>query len=176
MRNTITRTFNSNVCTCAVYKDGKISVAKITIPYGFNTVESAENYIRRNVDLDGAKLAAVEHVEKVSRMYGMDEATFIENARIVDERSKDTRNCITKTVVANIGKLIYMDTNRKICEKQVSVDIKRNLDKQARELVPDGCIGITIEGISECTALYAMSEADFIKYARPMVDHQHYKA
>ena len=176
MRNTITRTFNRNICTCALYKDGKITEAKVTVPYGFNTPESAERFIRKNTDLDGAKLAAVDNIETVSDLFGMDETTFIEKAKIVDERSKDTRNCITKTVVGNIGTLIYMNAERKVCEKQVSVDIKRKLDKQAKELAPDGCIGITIENIKERTALYAMTEAEFIKYARPMKDHQHYKA
>lgn len=173
MRNTITRTFNKNVCTCVVYANGKTHESVVTIPVGFDTEESAERYIRKNVQLDG-KLAAVVSIEKVGALYGMDESDFIKLASIVDERSKDTRNCITKTVVGKVGTLVYMDSERNIHEMLVRVDSKRNLDKQARELAPDGCKGIDIEDIHDSSALYAIDEATFIKNARPMSDHQHY--
>ena len=173
MRNTITRTFNKNKCTCVIYADGKTHESVVTIPVGFDTEESAERYIRKNVQLDG-KLAAVVSIEKVGALYGMDESDFIKLAKIVDERSKDTRNCITKTVVGKVGTLVYMDSARKIHDMLVRIDSKRNLDKQARELAPEGCKGISIENIHESSALYVMDEATFIENARPMIDYQHY--
>lgn len=173
MRNTITRSFVKLSCDCIVYKDGKTVKEIVTIPYGYNTTDSAEKYIRKNVALDG-KLVMVESVSKVSALYGMDESEFIKLAKVVTERSKETRDCITKTVNGRVGTLVYMDEKRAILEKDVFIDPKRNLDKQARELAPKGCKGITIENIRDSEALYVLDERTFIENARPMSDHQHY--
>lgn len=173
MRNTITRSFVKLSCDCIVYKDGKTAKEVVIIPYGYNTTESAENYIRKKVALDG-KLVTVESVRKVSALYGMDESDFIKLAKVVTERSKETRDCITKTVIGRVGTLVYMDEKRAILEKDVFIDPKRNLDKQARELAPKGCKGITIENIRDSEALYVLDERTFIENARPMSDHQHY--
>ena len=175
MRDTITRTFVKNVCLCAVYTDGKLHNESVTIPYGYNSEESAEKYIRKNIQL-GGKLASVIVIEKSETLYGMPEADFISLAKIVDARSKETRDFVTKTVIGKIGTLVYMDSERNIKEMSVRVDSKRNLDKQARELAPNGCKGITIENVQDSEALYVMDEATFIANARPMIDHQHYKA
>ena len=95
MRNTITRSFVKLSCDCIVYKDGKTVKEIVTIPYGYNTTDSAEKYIRKNVALDG-KLVMVESVSKVSALYGMDESEFIKLAKVVTERSKETRDCINE--------------------------------------------------------------------------------
>lgn len=174
MRNTVTRSFSTNVCKAIIYKEGKLSDTEITIPTGFNATESAEKYIRKNVTLDG-KLVTVESVVTVSELYGMDESDFISKATLIDERSKDTRDCVTKTVKGNVGTLVYMTKNRKIHEMPVMIRSGEKLSKVAKEKAPQDCIGITIENIHDSVALYAMSISDFIKYARPMVDHQHYK-
>lgn len=173
MRNTITRTFVKNVCTCVVYANGKMSEQLVNVPADFNTDEKAEKYIRKNVALDG-KLAAVDKIEKVEQLRGMDESKFMQLAKVVDARSKDTRDCITKNVVAHFGMLVYMDKERKLHEQLVRVNDKRNLDKQARELAPNGCKGITIENVHEQAALYVMDEETFIANSKPMIDHQHY--
>lgn len=173
MRNTITRTFVKNVCTCVVYANGKMSEQLVTIPADFNTDEKAEKYIRKNVQLDG-KLASVDKIEKSEQLRGMDESVFMQLAKVVDARSKDTRDCITKNVTALFGTLVYMDKERKLHEQLVRVNGKRNLDKQARELAPNDCKGITIENVHEQSALYVMDESTFIENSKPMIDHQHY--
>lgn len=176
MRDTITRTFMKNVCLCAVYADGKIHNESVTIPYGYNSEESAEKYIRRNVQLNG-KLASVLSVEKSESLYGMSESDFVNLAKVVDARSKGTRDCVTKTVVGKAGTLVYMDKEYNVHrDKEVFVDPKRKIDVQAKAMSPVGCIGITIENIHDTEALYVMDEATFIANARPMIDHQHYKA
>lgn len=173
MRNTITRSFNKVAASALVYRDGKITEAVFSLPYLFNTVELAEKYIRKNVNVDG-KLVDVVFVEKVSALYGMDESDFIAHATRVDERSKETRGMISKTIVAFEGTLLYMDEQRKVKEMLVLVPKGAKLDKLARSLAPNGCKGITIENVHEVSALYVMSEEDFINHAREMVDHQHY--
>lgn len=173
MRNTITRTFVKNVCTCVIYANGKMSEQLVTIPADFNTDEKAEKYIRKNVQLDG-KLASVDKIKKSEQLRGMDESVFMQLAKVVDARSKDTRDCITKNVTALFGTLVYMDKERKLHEQLVRVNGKRNLDKQARELAPNDCKGITIENVHEQSALYVMDENTFIENSKPMSDHQHY--
>lgn len=174
MRNTITRTFNKNQASVLVYVDGKVTESVCLIPAGFNTVESAEKFIRKNVQLEG-KLVTVAKVDKVSTLYGMEEDDFIKYAKQVDERSKETRGLITKTVNGLMGELVYMDKDHAIKTIPVMVKKSDKLDKVAREKAPNGCFGITLENIKEVSTLYAMSESDFIKYAREMVDYQHYK-
>lgn len=173
MRNTITRSFVKNACTCIVYNDGKTHSEVLFVPFGYNTTDAAEKYIRKNMTIDG-KLVMVEGIEKTSTLFGMDESEFIKLAKVVPERSKETRDCITKTVIGKSGTLIYMDEKRTIHEKVVFVNARRDLDKQARELAPKGCKGITIENIHDTEALYVLDEATFIENARPMRDHQHY--
>lgn len=174
MRNTITRTFNKTLAKCLVYVDNSISERAVFIPYGFNTTELAERYIRKNVQLD-EKLVDVISVETVSTLYGMDESDFITLATVVDERSKETRGMISKTVQGYIGTLLYMNEQRKVCEKLVTFTKGEKLATVARENTPDGCKPIDIENIKETSALFVMSEEKFIANAREMTDHQHYK-
>lgn len=174
MRNTITRSFVKNACTCIVYKDGKTHDEIIVIPYGYNDTDSADKYIRRKVNIDG-KLVLVKSIEKTAALFGMDETQFIKLAKIVPERSKETRDFISKTVIGKVGTLVYMDKEYVVHrDKEVFVDVKRKLDVQAKDNAPDGCIGITIENIHDTEAIYVLDESTFIANARPMRDHQHY--
>ena len=173
MRNTITRSFNKVCASVLVYVDGKISEQKVNIPYLYNTVELAEKYIRKNVNLDG-KLVDVVSVEKVSTLYGMDEADFIKLAKPVDNRSKETRGMISKTVIGYVGTLLYMDEKRSVKEISVLIPKGAKLDKVAREVTPNGGKPITIENIKETETLFVMDEQTFIANAREMSDHQHY--
>lgn len=173
MRNTITRSFNNINAHILVYLGGAINEKTVLIPAMFSTVELAEKYIRKNVNVDG-KLVDVIKVEKVSALYGMDESAFIKKATLVTERSKDTRNMISKTVNGHIGTLLYMTSDRAIKECLVVIPKGAKLDKVAKENTPDGCKPITIENIKESSSLYVMSIEDFLANAKPMLDHQHY--
>ena len=75
-----------------------------------------------------------------------------------------------------MGTLLYMDSDRKVKEMPVYIPKGAKLDKLARSSAPEGCKGIDIINIKETETLYVMSSEDFIKYARPMKDHQHYYA
>lgn len=177
MRNTITRTIINNACTCTIYKDGKLSDAVIVIPCGYNTTDAAERYIRRNSLCEG-KLVEVSKVNKLSELYGMEETEFIKLAVAVTERTKETRNAITKTVITKRAKLVYMTADRKIDE--IIVNIPSNLGKREMSsfivnATPKGGKPIELSEAEEVSTLYALDEATFILNARPMVDHFHYK-
>lgn len=174
MRDTISRQFVKNACLCAVYNGKDIVDETVFIPYGFNNEKSAEKYIRNNNSVNG-KLVYVKSVEKVSALYGMSERDFVSKAKLVDARSKETRGFVSKTVKGYKGNLVYMDkATYQTGKKEVFFSENKKLDKLAKDMADDGTIGITIEDVEEVERLYVMPEADFITYARPMVDYQHY--
>ena len=173
MRNTITRQRVAIACTCAVYNDGKLSTEIVFLPQSVNTEKAAENTIRKH-NLVNGKLAAVVKFEKVSQLYGMDESKFLDLAKPIAERTKDTRDCITKTVSGLSGILVYLDKEYNVQYKPVMVKKGIDLDKQARQIAPQDCKGITIKDVKESEVLYALSEKEFFSNARPMRDYQHY--
>lgn len=175
MRNIISRTFNTNFVTCLAYDNSKVVSAIVSVPAGFNTSEQAERYIRKN-NLVSGKLISVEKIEKVSATYGMEESTFIANAKPFEERSKETRNLVTKNVSGLVGELLYMTENHTIERKTVAVPkaYEKKLDAFARIAAQDFGKGITVENVKTVTSLFGMTEQEFVKLARPMRDNLHF--
>ena len=177
MRNTITRSFTTISASCKTYENGKLIDTIITIPDCCTTVTAAEKYIRRNPSAFSGKLVEVIELHKDVTLYGMDESDFIRFAKPYEFRSKDTRNLITKTVRGYIGDYLYMDIlSRQLSTRKVSVpaDMSAKLDKYAKSIEQENEKAITIENIVPVESLYGMSESDFRKYGKKMVDHQHY--
>lgn len=177
MRNTITRTFSVSIATCKIYENGALLDSVIVLPDSCGNAVSAEKYIRKNPSLITGKLVDVMSVEKKTTLYGMDESDFLKYAKPYDQRNKETRNMITKTVKSFIGDYLYMSTDtRELCKREVSVpaDMAKKLDKYAKSIELDNEKSILIENLRPIEALYGMSESDFRKYGKKMVDHQHY--
>lgn len=177
MRNTITRTFTTCLATCKVYENGNLLDVMVTLPDFCNTTTAAEKYIRKNPSLISGKLVEVTKIDKQTTLYGMDESDFIKYANPYEQRGKETRNMITKTVKGYIGEYLYMSTGtHELCKRSVPVpaDMSKKLDKYAKSIELDNEKAITIENLKPIEALYAMSETDFRKYGKKMVDHQHF--
>ena len=177
MRNTITRTFSISLATCKVYENGALLDCIIPLPDSCSNTVAAEKYIRKNPSVISGKLVEVTELNKRTELYGMEESEFIAHAKPYEARSKDTRNLITKTVKGFIGEYLCMDSaTRRLATRTVSVpsDMSGKLDKFAKSIEKDGEKAITIENLKPIESLYGMSEADFKKYSRKMVDHQHY--
>jgi len=177
MRNTITRTFSVSLATCKVYESGALLDCIIALPDSCGNPVAAEKYIRRNPSIISGKLVEVSKIDKETTLYGMDENDFLKYARPYQQRGKETRNMITKTVKGYIGDYLYMSTdNHELCKRSVSVpvDMAKKLDKYAKSIELENEKAITIENLKPIEALYAMSESDFRKYGKKMVDHQHY--
>lgn len=178
MRNTITRSFIKLVASCTVYNNGKLEESEIIIPCGYNTTDAAERYIRRN-NLCTGKLVEVSKLDKVSKLLGMDESDFIRLASPVSERSKETRDAITKTINVKRGKLVYMTADRKIDE--IIITIPSNLSKREMSAfiinaTPKGGKPIELSDVENVPTLYALDENTFAENAREMTDHFHFKA
>lgn len=177
MRNTITRSFTTCLATCKVYENGNLLDAIVALPDFCTLTTTAEKYIRKNPSIISGKLVDVLTIEKQTTLYGMDESEFLTHAKPYEQRGKETRNMITKTVKGFIGEYLYMSTDtRELCKRTVSVplDMAKKLDKYAKSIELDNEKAILIENLKPIEALYAMSEADFRKYGKKMIDHQHY--
>lgn len=177
MRNTITRSFTTCLATCKVYENGNLLDAIVTLPDFCTLTTTAEKYIRKNPSIISGKLVDVLSIDKQTTLYGMDESEFLAHAKPYDQRGKETRNMITKTVKGFIGEYLYMSTDtRELCKREVSVpaDMAKKLDKYAKSIELDNEKAILIENLKPIEALYAMSESDFRKYGKKMIDHQHY--
>lgn len=177
MRNTITRSFTTCFASCKVYENGKLLDAVVTLPEFCTLTATAEKYIRKNPSIISGKLVDVLSIDKQTTLYGIDESDFLKYARPYEQRGKETRNMITKTVKGFIGEYLYMSTDtRELCKREVSVptDMEKKLDKYAKSIELDNEKAILIENLKPIEALYAMSESDFRKYGKKMIDHQHY--
>ena len=177
MRNTITRSFTTCLASCKVYEDGKLLDTIVTLPDFCTTTTTAEKYIRKNPSAISGKLVEVTKIDKQTTLYGMDETDFIKYAKSYEQRGKETRNMITKTVKGFTGDYLYMSTDtRELLKRAVSVpaDMSKKLDKYAKSIELGNEKAITIENLRPIEALYGMSETDFRKYGKKMVDHQRY--
>lgn len=177
MRNTITRSFTTCLATCKVYENGALMDAMVNLPDFCTTTITAEKYIRKNPSAISGKLVEVTKIDKQATLYGMDESDFLKYAKPYEQRGKETRNMITKTVKGFTGDYLYMSTDtRELLKRTVSVpvDMSKKLDKFAKSIELDNEKAITIENLKPIEALYGMSESDFRKYGKKMVDHQHY--
>lgn len=174
MRETVTRTFAKMVANTVVYVDGKIDKKSFAIPANINDSVAAKRFLERNVK-SGEIIVTVEKLDRMEELRGMPEKLFIKLARVVPERSKETRNDITKNVVGMRGELVYMTPDYKIERMVVTFGKNDKLDRVAKFYVPDNCSPIKIENVKDSETLYAMDEKTFYENSRPMVDHQHYK-
>lgn len=177
MRNTITRSFATCLASCKVYEGGKLLDVIVTLPDFCITTTTAEKHIRKNPSLISGKLVEVTKIDKQTALYGMDESNFLKYAKPYEQRGKETRNMITKTVKGFVGDYLYMSTDtRELCKRTVSVpaDMSKKLDKYMKTIELDNEKAILIENLKPIEALYGMSESDFRKYGKKMVDHQHY--
>ena len=177
MRNTITRTFTTCLASCKVYENGQLMDVIVTLPDTCITPAVAEKYIRRNPSAISGKLVEVTKIDKQTTLYGMDESDFLKYAKPYEQRGKETRNQITKTVKGFVGEYLYMTTDtHELKKRNVSVpaDMSKKLDKFAKSVEQAGEKAITIENLKPIESLYALSESDFRKYGKKMVDHQHF--
>lgn len=174
MRDTLTRTFSKMIANCVVYIDGKLDKKSFAIPANINDRDVAKRFLERKVK-DSGVIVTVEKLERLEELRGMPEKLFIKLARIVPERSKETRNDITKNVIGFRGEMVYMTPEYKIERMTVTFGKKDKQNEVMKYYVPDNCSPIKIENITECETLYAMDEKTFYENSRPMVDHQHYK-
>lgn len=170
-KSIISRTIINNMAHGIVYNEDKKAVEEFTafLPAAVNTTERAEKFIRKNNLPIGGKLVSVDSLEKSELLIGMYLDTFVANAVKVSERSKETRNTITKTVIANECVCLYMTDNREVKETTVIVPSGcTNFDGYVRKNCKFDGKFIEVSEVHEISELYSMDENKFIELAKPM--------
>ena len=170
-KSIISRTIIRNVAHTTTYNSAKheIDSGVVIVPANVNTCDRAEKFIRKNNSYPSdVKLVSVDAIEKIETLVGMYVDDFVANAKKVDERSKETRNAITKTVVAAECTILCMSPDRKVYETKVITPVNCNYDSYIRKnFTIDGKF-IEVYSVHEISELYAMDEATFIALAKPM--------
>lgn len=166
----IRRTIKTSLAK-ALFMDAnrQIEERDFNIPANVKTPEQAEKWYRKNFN---GKLIEVEEIVTLEKLFGMDEELFVMKATAYEQRSKETRDLITKNVKVHSAKCLVMTSDRKV--KEVFYANVRN-EKQARaRAAVCGDKFIEIIELSEDEILYGISYADFINNAKPMVDDFHF--
>lgn len=169
-KSIISRTIINYSAKGLIYDEAskEIKSFALIVPSTVNTAERAEKYIRKNPGIVYGKLVSVEEVSKNEMLVGMYVDTFVANAVKVDERSKETRNAITKTVVAAECTILCMSPDRKVYEAKVIAPINCNYDSYIRKNFTFDGKFIEVYSVHEISELYAMDEEKFISLAKPM--------
>ena len=179
MRNTITRSFTTVYANCTMYNtiDKTIYEHQTIVPTNCDTADKAEKFLRKNRRFCD-KLVSVDSITTSTKLYGMEESTFIQIAKPISERGNSTRDMITKTVNTLTGDYVYMDTSDRTVKSRpiiISTYYANKLDKFVKKIEAPGEAGILIENVKTVSTLFALSEDEFKRNAREMIDHQHYK-
>ena len=160
----ITRTYFNTVVTVKLFDnntdeivmrtatiDGKIALNEVK-----KTLEKANAFPYGTI----LKISAVFYDEA---LYSMSEADFMKHGKAVDERSKDTRNCVTKEIIASVAACVAVDNDSMTVEsidyplpRKMSADeAKRFINKRETLYTVVKC------DILEVNQLYAMPIDEF---------------
>lgn len=170
-KSVISRTIINSIACATVFDTNtrKTDEIALCIPAAYDTQEKAEKYLRKNTNLYTGKLVMVSGVDRSEKLVGMYVDDFIANAVKVDERSKETRGTVTKTIQSCVGTALYMDENRAVQEKIVTFPVGLgNIDSYIRKNYSFPGRFITVEDVEIIDALYSMDESTFIALSRPM--------
>ena len=158
--------------------DRSIKQGGAILPAHVNTTDKAEKFIRRVGLPDGQRFICVDEIHKHEELRGMYIEDFLKHASQVLERSKETRDCVTKEVKLFAAEFEYLSPERKPEVTRMIIPAKAATsidaaDKHIRKDYkgPGKFIG-TVRIISGC-AIYALAEAEFIKHSKPMLDRFH---
>ena len=136
----------------SVILDGKIDSIEKAVKY-------FEKYDRNVVD--------VLEVKVVSELLGMYESDFIALAKPFNERSKATRNLITKNCVSTVCSCMVVTDDRKIIDIEIVADSEKDCRKEAEKR---GYKFVAIISKKEVNQLYGMDADTFKLNANRMID------
>ena len=161
----ISRTFTTSIVdVLSVDKEARsVKENTVVLDGKIDTVEKAVKYF----DKHDRTVVDVLNVKVVSELLGMYESDFITLAKPFDERSKDTRNLITKNCVSTICSCMVVSTDRKIVDIEIVADSEKECRKEAEKR---GYKFVAINNQKEVTQLYGMDSDTFRLNAKRMVD------
>ncbi len=176
----ISRTITTNYANCLMLDaDRKIAEKHIIVPARIKTTDAAESYIRKNALVPAdCKLIEVTALDPRGALVGMYISDFVDNATLYKERSKETRDCVTKDVVSYIAHYEYLDNGHKLAQgaSRIPAEYAKSCETAEKYLrKTKEYIGklVDVYDISKNSGIYAMSEVRFMELAKPMSDRFH---
>ena len=169
MKN-ITRSFTTTYAKVKVYNEASDSIDTITAT--LDGKYDCDSFKKAYAKIETRVVLKVYDATTVDELFGMDENVFLANGHAFSERSKENRGMITKTVSKTVYtvKVYDFDTDT-ITEKIFVGDSVKDVEKQ----LPTNYKLLKVVGESKVDSLIGMTVEEFRSYARPMIDHFHYK-
>ena len=166
MKNTIvSRTIKNSTATVLKVDTEKRTVSELTVVVNsdIDTVDKAMNYFLKK----DRTIVDVLSVDTVETLVGMTESDFVKYGTVYEERSKENRGMVSKVVKCRSSVCMVVDKDRKVQSIKVASDNEKAIRNYCNT---NGFMFVKIEKTEENEKLVCMSQADFVKYARPMKD------
>ena len=165
----ITRTFFTTVAAVKLFDNSsdEIIMRDITIPGKLAAVD-VKKHIDKNPDFVWYTLLKVLSVNYDEKLYSMSESDFILNGKSADERSKETRNTVSKTIVGFMALCKVADNESfEISDKALSLDRKMTAEAAKKWLNKrySTFTVLKVSDVQEYNSLWYMSVADFMSKA-----------
>ena len=170
MKN-ITRSFTTTTATVKCYNEETDSI--VTVSASLVGKFDADSFKKEYSKVQSMIVLKVTDCVSLDELYGMTEEAFIAYGMAYNERSKNTRGMISKTVSTNsyIVKL-WNNDNDEIVERVFTAPSIKALEKN----LPTNYKLLKVVSESKVESLICMDVNTFKELAHPMIDHFHYKA
>lgn len=172
--STVTRTIKSYECSCLaieIGQDGKKNLVSVSVI----VPAAADNTARalKAAQVINPAVVMVEAMTEKTALYGMDEADFIKYGKVAEARSKETRNTISKEVVAKLAVCTAIVNREIVTEKHFIPNRFTDCVKAtAYARKHFGQHIVTVDEIEEVKTLVYMPVDDFITHAEIMPERK----
>lgn len=166
----ITRTFFTTTITAKVFDNDndEITPYTATIP-GKIPVNECKKALEKEPGFTRVfTILKVIEVSYDEKLYSMPESTFVVLGKVADERSKETRNTVSKTILGYIAHIKVADNESLEIRDDVEVLPRKMSADEAKKYLNkkfEFSTVIKVTGIQETNSLYYMSVEDFMKNA-----------
>lgn len=165
----ITRTFTTSKASVKVWDETKDDV--VTIAPTISGKHDAESFKKEYSKIETRPVLKVSDVVVNEDLKGMTETEFLKLGKVFQERSKENRGMISKTIKTNRYNVKVWDANKEeIVDTVVSADNEKGITKN----LPDNYKLLKIVSSTEISDLVCMDVETFWKYGRLMKDHFHF--
>lgn len=169
MKN-ITRSFTTTTASVKCYNEESDSI--VTVSASLDGKFDADSFKKDYSKLQSMIVLKVSDCVTDDVLYGMPEDVFISNGTAYAERTKENRGMISKTVSTNCYTVkVWDNCNDCVAEKTLTAETLKSAEKQ----LPTNYKLLKVISETKVESLICMDTETFKKYARPMIDHFHYK-
>lgn len=161
----ITRTFIDSTYSVKVFNEETESIEVISVAFTgkVDTADFKKAFSKSSASA-GKTLLKVLKVDYAETLYSMPESTFIKFGKVVDARSKETRNTVTKEIISQVAVCKVIDNETEeisvqpftLPRKMTADEFKRFANKRLA-----GFTVIKVQEIKDINNLYYMPVDEF---------------